>query len=283
MTPDTAERPPHEPERLPLDAPLDPAALVVPGLRVEVVASTPSTNALVAERARAGEAEGLVVVAEHQTAGRGRLDRGFEMPARTSLPFSVLLRPRVPAQQWPWLPLLTGQAVAATLRAHGFEAGVKWPNDVLCAPAGGERKLVGILVERVEGPAGAAAVVGIGLNVGTPADRLPVATATSLALEADRLGLPVPTRAALLVDLLATLRESYDTWQSGGAGAAERLRASYAASCVSVGRRVRVELPAGRTLLGQATGVDEQGRLVVAGPDGEVAVGAGDVVHARAL
>jgi BirA family biotin operon repressor/biotin-[acetyl-CoA-carboxylase] ligase len=95
---------------------LDPDRLATPqGWRVEITETSPSTNALVAERARAGEEQGLVLVAEHQTAGRGRLDRVWETPARSSLTFSVLLRPDAPGQDWPWLPLLTGYAVQAAL------------------------------------------------------------------------------------------------------------------------------------------------------------------------
>ena len=91
-----------------------------PGFVVEVVDEAGSTNALVAERARAGAATGLVVVAEHQTAGRGRLDRAWETPARAALTFSVLVRPAREPAAWPWLPLLTGVAVAeAAPRATG--------------------------------------------------------------------------------------------------------------------------------------------------------------------
>ena len=252
---------------------LDPD--LVPGMSVEVVDEVASTNATVRERARAGAPEGLVVAAEHQTAARGRLDRTWQAPPRSGLLFSVLLRPTVPAGSWPWLPLLTGYAVDKALKAQGHDAGVKWPNDVLI----GERKVAGILVERVDTPDGPAAVVGVGLNVLLGADELPVPTATSLLLESGR---PVD-RTAVLVALLSTLREAYDAWQAGGEAGAARLHASYAAACVTVGRQVRVELPGGGVLRGRATGIDPSGRLVVDGPDGETPVGAGDVVHVRAV
>ncbi|WP_253943751.1 biotin--[acetyl-CoA-carboxylase] ligase [Nocardioides marmotae] len=245
-------------------------------MSVEVVDRAESTNAVVAERARAGAPEGLVVVTEHQTAGRGRLDRSWETPARSALTFSVLLRPTAPTRSWPWLPLLAGYAVDKALKAAGFDAGVKWPNDVLI----GDRKVAGILVERIETEQGPCAVVGIGINVGLTAEELPVPTATSLAIEAGEAG--APDRTALLVGVLASLRESYDTWQAGGDLAGMRLAASYADACVTVGREVRVELPGGSVLTGLATSIDPSGHLVVEGPDGRVAVGAGDVVHVRA-
>lgn len=257
--------------------PLDAAALagLAAGLVVEVLATAPSTNAVVADRARAGAGEGLVVVAEHQTAGRGRLDRTWEAPARASLTFSVLLRPTVAAADWPWLPLLTGHTVAKTLRAAGYAtAAVKWPNDVLL----GDLKVAGILVERVDTPTGPAAVVGVGLNVSQQADEIPVPTGTSLALAAGS----APDRTALLGALLVDLREAYDAWQAGGPEASARLRTSYAAACASVGREVSVSLPGGDTLRGRASGIDPAGRLEVLGPDGPVVVGAGDVVHVRA-
>jgi BirA family biotin operon repressor/biotin-[acetyl-CoA-carboxylase] ligase len=155
---------------------------------------------------------------------------------------------------------------------------VKWPNDVLI----GDRKLVGILVERVETPAGPAAVLGVGLNVSLTADELPVPTATSLALESGAQSGEGPDRTHLLVELLRSLREAYDAWQAGGEDATGRLRSSYAAACVTVGRDVRVDLPGGRVLTGRATSIDDAGRLVVLTQDGEtVVVGAGDVVHVR--
>jgi BirA family biotin operon repressor/biotin-[acetyl-CoA-carboxylase] ligase len=250
---------------------LDAARL--PDHQVEVVEEAGSTNALITERAQAGGPEGLVILAEHQTSGRGRLDRSWETPARSALTFSVLLRPRVPSASWPWLPLLTGHAVSTALRAAGFDATVKWPNDVLL----GERKVAGILVERVETPSGAAAVVGIGVNVGMTAEELPVPEATSLAVEGD-----VPDRTELLGLLLDTLWDSYVAWQEGGDAGAARLAAAYAESCATVGRNVSVALPSGETLTGRAVEIDPHGRLVVSTAHGErAAVGAGDVVHVR--
>ena len=251
----------------------------LPGMSIEVVDEAPSTNALIADRARAGVDEGLVVVAEHQTAGRGRLDRTWETPARSALTFSVLLRPMAPTRSWPWLPLLVGYAVDKALKADGYDAGVKWPNDVLI----GERKVAGILVERVETDQGPAAVVGVGLNVGMTSAELPVPEATSLAVEAGESGESgsAPDRTDLLLAVLQAVWEAYATWQTGGDLAGMRLAESYAAACVSIGRDVRVDLPSGEVLEGRAVEIDPGGRLVVQTSDGLRPVGAGDVVHVR--
>ena len=252
--------------------PLDPPRLSPPGsARVEVLDRADSTNALVADRARAGEPEWLVVVAEHQTAGRGRLDRTWETPDRAALTFSVLLRPHVPPERWPWLPLLTGYSVGSALRSAGADARLKWPNDVTV----GDAKVAGILLERVETPDGAAAVLGIGVNVSTTRAELPVDTATSLTLlgvEADR--------TDLLGEILRVLAEQYDEWQASGGGS---LAASYERVCTTIGREVSVELPSGDALTGLATGVDDAGRLLVESDGETVGVGAGDVVHVRPL
>lgn len=254
---------------------LDPSRL--PDHQVEVVDEAGSTNALVAERAQRGGPEGLVVLAEHQTAGRGRLDRSWETPARSGLTFSVLLRPTVPAASWPWLPLLTGYAVAAALHDRGFDATVKWPNDVLLRRDGEDRKVAGILVERVETPSGPAAVVGIGINVGMTAEELPVPEATSLAVEGE-----TPDRTDLLGSVLDNLWDDYVEWRDGGAEAAERLSASYASACSTLERDVAVALPGGASLTGRAVGIDPDGALVVLDAGGERhRVSAGDVVHVR--
>lgn len=253
MTADADPRPPLDAERL-------------AELGVEVVAEAGSTNAVLADRAIRGAPDGAVLVAEHQTAGRGRLDRGWVTPARAALTLSVLQRPSRPAADWPWLPLLTGVAVAEALRECGVPAAVKWPNDVLL----GDRKLAGILAERVDTPAGPAAVLGIGLNVTTTAEELPVDTATSILIATGS----APERTELLVTLLTALRRQYAAWSAGGAAA---VRPAYAALCATLGREVRVSLPGDGELRGTAQEVDAAGRLVVAGTP----VAAGDVVHVR--
>ena len=256
----------------PLRPALDLARLDASGWRVEVLEESPSTNRHLAGRARAGAEPGLAVVAEHQSAGRGRLDRVWVTPARAALTVSLLVSPdRVPLASWPWLPLLTGLVVReAVRRAAGVESALKWPNDVLVDG----RKVAGILVERVERPAGAVAVVGIGVNVTTTRDELPVDSATSLLLEGAR----SVDRTRLLGDLLAEFTRRYDGWV---AAAGEGLRPSYTAACSTIGRRIRVDLPTGERLDGVAVDVDDDGRLVVEGDRGRRALGAGDVVHVR--
>jgi BirA family biotin operon repressor/biotin-[acetyl-CoA-carboxylase] ligase len=260
---------------------LEPARLTAPGWRVEVLADSPSTNADVAARALAGEPPGLVVVAEHQTAGRGRLDRTWVTPRRAALTFSALLAPHgVPLDRWPWLPLLSGLAVLdGVRRVTGVPATLKWPNDVLVdagdeGDGGGDGKVAGILLQRVEGPGGPVAVVGVGLNVSSTRAELPVPTATSLELA----GAAPVDRTALLSAVLESLTSRYDAWR---ADRGEGPRAAYVAACSTVGRPVRVELPGAGVLEGRAVGVDADGRLEVAAGGRVRALAAGDVVHVR--
>ena len=243
-------------DRPPLSSAALDRALAPDGFRVEVLASAGSTNAVVAERARAGEAHGLVVVAEEQTEGRGRLDRTWVSPARAGLTFSVLLRPSLPADQIGWVPLLGGLAVAQALRGHAeVEAELKWPNDVLI----GGKKVAGLLAEAVDG----AVVLGVGLNVTTHADELPHDQATSLQLE----GAAGTDRETLLKAVLRAL--------SGALG--DHDVAAYRALCGTLGREVRLELPGGESAEGVAEAVDDEGRLVI----NDAANAAGDVVHLR--
>jgi BirA family biotin operon repressor/biotin-[acetyl-CoA-carboxylase] ligase len=254
--------------------PLDPVRLLVPhGWRVEVEEATPSTSAAVAERARAGEEPGLVLVTEHQTAGRGRLDRVWETPPRSSLTFSVLLAPDVPPASWSWLPLLTGYAVQAALADRLPDIALKWPNDVLVdSDAGVGRKVCGILVERIETDRGPMAVVGVGINVDQTLAELPIALATSVALET---GEPVE-RTGLLGQVLGSIHGL-----QGLLDDTDALRRAYADVCVTLGATVDVHLPAGDVRRGEALDIDASGALVVGTDDGTFTVAAGDVVHVR--
>ncbi|MEU3097083.1 biotin--[acetyl-CoA-carboxylase] ligase [Streptomyces sp. NPDC006967] len=246
---------------------------------VEVVQSTGSTNSDLVSRAGEGKMEeGAVLVAEEQTAARGRLDRRWTAPARSGLFFSVLLRPaEVPVARWGWLPLLTGVAVATGLsRAAGVDTALKWPNDVLVTVGGEERKAGGILAERAGDDA---VVIGVGINVSLRADELPVPAAGSLALA----GAVTTDREPLLRGMLRALEEWYGRWRAvdGDAGACG-LQETYAAGCATLGRRVRAELPGDRALVGEAVAVDGDGRLVLATESGvQEPVGAGDIIHLR--
>ncbi|MFI5754392.1 biotin--[acetyl-CoA-carboxylase] ligase [Streptomyces sp. NPDC051569] len=270
-------------ERPPLDVRALRRGLIRPGglwSSLDVVPSTGSTNSDLAARAAAGLTEGAVLVAEEQTAGRGRLDRRWSAPARSGLFFSVVLRPGpdVPVERYGWLPLLTGVAVATGLaRAAGVDTSLKWPNDLLVNVDGEERKAGGILAERA---GDGAVVVGIGVNVSLRAAELPVPTAGSLAL-ADAVSLD---RDTLLRGVLRSLERWYGEWRAAdGDPGASGLQEAYTAGCATLGRAVRAELPGDRELAGEAVAVDGDGRLVLATAGGERhAVGAGDIVHVRA-
>jgi len=266
-------------DRPPLSAANLRQALVRPGAlwtAIDVKERTGSTNADVAAEARAGTAEGLVVVAEQQTAGRGRLDRQWESPPRAGIALSVLLRPTgVPVTRLGWLPLLAGVALVETVRRQAeLDAVLKWPNDLLVD----DRKCAGILAEAVPEPT-PAVVLGIGLNVTLSADELPRPDATSLVLA----GAAHTDRDPLVRALLRELADWYRRWSDVG-GDPERsgLRDGYRLYCGTLGRQVEVALPGGGTLSGTASDVDSEGRLVVTAADGSLtAVAAGDIVHVR--
>ncbi|MCH0563690.1 MULTISPECIES: biotin--[acetyl-CoA-carboxylase] ligase [unclassified Streptomyces] len=269
-------------DRPPLNAGALRHALVREGglwSEVDVVQRTGSTNSDLVARAARGEAgQGAVLVAEEQSAGRGRLDRRWTAPPRSGLFFSVLLRPvEVPVQRWGWLPLLTGVAVATGLsRAAGVDTALKWPNDLLVTVGGEERKAGGILAERA-GDDGV--VIGVGVNVTLRQDELPVPAAGSLALA----GAVSTDRDPLLRAVLRSLEDWYGRWRAaGGDPAASGLQETYAAGCATLGREVRAELPGDRSVVGEAVAVDGDGRLVIAtGPGVQEPVGAGDIVHVR--
>jgi BirA family biotin operon repressor/biotin-[acetyl-CoA-carboxylase] ligase len=199
---------------------------------------------------------------------------------------SVLLAPRdVDSARWSWLPLIGGLAMADMLRrVAGLDAHLKWPNDVLVAAGppehqGSERKVCGLLTELVVTPDGPSAVLGAGLNVSQDAEELPVPSATSLRLA----GAATLDRGVLVRAYLRALELRYLRWcTTGGDPRASGVAAAYRESCSTIGRRVRVQLPAGESCSGEAEGVDDDGRLLVRDGTGRTrALAAGDVVHVR--
>ena len=258
-------------------------ALVVPRgpyTALDVVDEVGSTNAELAAAARSGAGDRTVLIAEHQSAGRGRRDRSWQAVARSGLALSVLLRPAevgpmaVSPARWGWLPLLAGVALCEVVADLGqVEAALKWPNDLLLGPR--RAKAAGILAEVV----GGAVVLGIGLNVSVRAEELPVPQATSLAIE----GAACTDRELLVRALLRRLDEEARRWSShrGDAGASG-LREAYRARCSTLGQQVRVELSGRGALLGTAVDIDGEGRLVLDARGARQAVSAGDVTHLRA-
>lgn len=261
-------------ERPPLDAAaLERALTRDSGLwrSLRVVDEIGSTNAELLAAAADGAPQGTVLVAEHQVTGRGRLDRVWTSPPRAGLTVSFLLRPDVPAARRGWLPLLTGVALAESVReVSGVLASVKWPNDVLAADG---RKLAGILAE----VSGGAVVVGTGLNVSTTAAELPE-TGTSLAVVTGG----VVDRGPVLLGFLRALERRYLAWvEALGDPVASGLAHDYLAWSSTVGSEVEVTMPDGSALLGTAQAVDWDGRLVVRTPEGTVELASGDVRHVR--
>lgn len=249
-----------------------------PWRRIDVVAETGSTNADLIARAAAGEdVDGAVLIAEHQTAGRGRNGRSWSAVPRTQVTMSVGVSAEdVPNAAWGWIPLVAGLAVLdAVSLVAGVRAGLKWPNDVLARPPA-RGKLAGILAE-VAAPA-PVIVVGIGLNVSLEPEELPDPGATSLAM----LGGRPSRREDLVVALLEGLAGRIAGLRSGG-GADAALLADYTAHSLTIGARVRATLPGDREIVGDASHVDDQGRLCIDTGAGSVVVSAGDIVHLRPL
>jgi BirA family biotin operon repressor/biotin-[acetyl-CoA-carboxylase] ligase len=229
-----------------------------------------STNDLCAQRARQGAPEGLVVLADQQSSGRGRQGRSWLSQAGQNLTFSLLLRPECAVTALPPLTLLAGVAVARVLKTLGIAPRLKWPNDVLCDVAGQPRKLVGILTEMAtQRDEVKHVVVGIGINVNqTEFDPTVASIASSLQLISGR----AQDRAALLAAVLIELESLYVHTLRNGAGAflpAWRTFAQLPRPCV-------VDRPGG-SVAGTATDVDEDGALLVTNAEGTHRVLSGEV------
>lgn len=271
--------------RPPLDAAALRSELVGTGLgwrQLDVVEQTGSTNADLLARAAAGtDITGAVLIAEHQTAGRGRHGRSWSASPRAQITMSVAVSVvDVPTTGWGWLSLATGvavvDAVAPLFQGTGVELGLKWPNDVLAGPPDSKGKLAGILAE-VARPV---VVIGLGLNVTQAPEEVDGPGATSLL----DLGVAAPDRDQLVRGVLRELGGRIVAWQAAR-GADWQLAADYRARSLTIGTRVRAELPGDKEIVGTASAVDDHGRLCLettgAAGNETVVVSAGDVVHLR--
>ncbi len=241
------------------------------GQRIVCLEEAGSTNVEAFRLAEAGALEGTVVLAERQTAGKGRLGRQWASPGGVNLYLSVILRPPLPPYDAPQLTFLSAVAVARTIEVQtGLKPAIKWPNDLLVDGC----KVAGLLNEMsAETDRVGFVVLGIGANLNMTADQFPVDLrypATSLALATGRM---VP-RMPFVTRLLTELNEEYSRFLSVGFGP---VRAEWAQRCNAFGRQVSVAMGA-QTLQGPFAGIDHDGALLLLLPDGRLErVMSGDV------
>ncbi|HYG68755.1 MAG TPA: biotin--[acetyl-CoA-carboxylase] ligase [Anaeromyxobacteraceae bacterium] len=243
------------------------------GQAIHAADAVGSTNDRAKALAEEGAAHGEVVVAEAQTAGRGRRGRAWSSPPGRNVYLSVVLRPDLPPGRAPELTLVAAVAVCDALRQAGVDAGIKWPNDLL---AGG-RKIAGILTELgSDADRVSWVVVGVGVNVNARAEDFPEelrGAATSVLLER---GGPAP-RALFTAALLTSLERWLDLHAEEGF---EPIRDAWRERSVTLGRDVRVRGD-GRELVGRAEDIDAMGALLVRTADGLERVLVGDVEQVR--
>ncbi|HEY8227634.1 MAG TPA: biotin--[acetyl-CoA-carboxylase] ligase [Pyrinomonadaceae bacterium] len=237
--------------------------------------SLPSTNTELARMAATGAAEGLSLVAEEQTAGRGRMQRSWSSPKGAGLYFSVLLRPVIPLNLWPLMTFMAALAVGdALVEAFQLTTEIKWPNDLLA----GERKICGILSETVESQGGRGLIVGIGVNLTREA--YPPELRRSATSVAEQTGKP-PDRERLLTSLLSCIAHWYQALQKED-GSTTILREWISRSPYADGKMVDV-VNGEDVFRGVTRGLEIDGALrVETGHDEIRIVRAGDVVSVRA-
>ena len=260
----------------------DGLAVALDGTRfadVRRVAETGSTNADVMAMARDGVPEGVVLIADHQTAGRGRLGRSWQAPPGSSLLMSILVRPAIDPDASHLVTTALGVAAAEACSQLGVAARLKWPNDLVIDHDGSTRKLSGMLAESlVDGDRMSAIVLGIGINVNWPADLpdelrdIAVAMNHVLGHEVSR------------PDVLARLLRAFDEWYPRVTTAEGRglLIGRSRELSATIGSRVRIDLGV-ETVIGDAIDINTDGHLLVVDdcPDRPREIVAGDVVHLR--
>lgn len=238
-----------------------------------MVDSTGSTQVDLVKKVRDGVAtHGDVLATEFQSAGRGRLDRTFVAPPRSALLFSFYVEPKKDSG-WGWLPLLAGQSVCHAISKvldvrEGDDVTLKWPNDILL----NDRKVAGLLTERVEAAGTTGVVIGIGINIHTRQEELPIPSATSFALQ----GYSECDRNKLLIEILKSFSSYLQRWETEDSS----LLLEYTNVSATIGRRVEIELPGQSKVTSVASSIDSSGALVL--EDGRH-ITVGDVVHISAI
>lgn len=243
-------------------------------LSLSVRRKVDSTNAEALRRASEGAPEGTVVIAEEQTAGRGRRERSFFSPAGTGIYLSILVRPGMPAGHAHRLTCAAAVACAEAIEAcTGVEASIKWVNDVYCRG----RKVTGILTEGsfdLEGGVLDHAVVGIGVNVKPPRDGFPSdIAATAGSVLPDEEGQQTAERASavrcrLVAEIIMRFWSAYTTLLDGNGDFAASLLARYRKRCFLLGCHVVANVD-GHRVRAKAMAVDDRFRLVIELPNGE--------------
>jgi len=233
-----------------------------------------STNELAFKLASEGAFHGEVVVADEQTAGRGRRGRAWVSPGAVNLYFSVVLRPDLPPHRAPELTLVAAVAGAEALREAGADVRIKWPNDLYV----GERKIAGILTELSAEPDRIHfAVLGMGINLNGARSDYPDEMAATLTTLAEARGRPI-SRAAFAAALWARLERWLEVHADRGFGT---IRAAWREMSSTLGQQVLVQTGQ-RELQGVAEDIDDSGALILRMPDGATErIVAGDVQQIR--
>ena len=242
-----------------------------------------STNTFAIELAKNPISQGTVVLADKQTAGRGRLQRSWFSPPGANIYGSLIFSFNLPFQTIGWIPLMAGTAITQAIEEHA-EIGVtlKWPNDILIA----ERKVGGILCESFKkSSTETCVVIGFGINVNLSESAFPkdlADNATSLQIQSQH---PLD-RHHLLKSIITTLEQGCETFISQGPQA---FRLTYSSRCSTLGTKIQVQFPDGRELEGMAQSIGEQGQLqMIPSPSDAkeqsariLDVHAGDILHIR--
>jgi BirA family transcriptional regulator, biotin operon repressor / biotin---[acetyl-CoA-carboxylase] ligase len=254
-----------------------------PYAAVDVVDTTGSTNADLLSSAEDGAADRTVLIAEEQTAGRGRRSRNWVSPAGTGVYLSVLVRPTtVPQARLGTLGMVAGLALMHAARETAeIEATLKWPNDLLVGAD--HTKAAGILSEVAPGAPGPAAVVGVGLNVTALPEGAEPGPGGLPAGSFAEVGAKVVDRTEITASFLRAFNELEAAWRlADGDVARSGVLAGYREACGTIGQRVRAELPDGTSVSGVAVDVDEVGQLQLKLDDGTPrSISAADVVHLK--